>query len=99
MHFVRENSASIRAELLAEGKDASVGALGTATSAKWKGLGESEAATYHDMAKKDKERYLEECARRDEEVLAEQEARRAKNAMISTDTVSGLQSYILSTPF
>ena len=32
-------------------------------------------------------------------IFACQEARRAKNAMISTDTVSGLQSYILSTPF
>ena len=86
MHFSKENSASIRAELLAEGKDASLGAHGKAVSAKWKGLTEEESQKYHEMAKTDKERYQTECRERDAKVLAEQEARRAKNSLTTTDT-------------
>jgi SWI/SNF-related matrix-associated actin-dependent regulator of chromatin subfamily A member 5 len=86
MHFARENSASIRAELVEAGKDASVGALGGATSAKWKSLDDAGAAKYHEAAAADKVRYMEECAARDATVLAEQEARRAKNALTATDT-------------
>ncbi len=79
-------SSKIRDNLIAEGKEAGIAFLGKATSEAWKGLSDSERKKYDDMAAKDKARYLGECAVRDEEALAEQEARRAKNAITATDT-------------
>jgi SWI/SNF-related matrix-associated actin-dependent regulator of chromatin subfamily A member 5 len=80
-HFSREQSSAIKDQLLKDGKDASVGSLAQATSAKWKSLSEHERSHYEDMALEDKERYQEECARRDEEVLQAQEERRKANAV------------------
>lgn len=72
--------------LLIIGKDASVGAVTSAVSIKWKSLTEDEKSTYEQMAAEDKARYEAEKARRDEEFLVEQEERRKKNSMITTDT-------------
>ena len=63
-----------------------MGAVVQIVSANWRRLSESERDPYDRLAKTDRERYKEECARRDKEVLAEQEERRRNNQMTSTDT-------------
>jgi SWI/SNF-related matrix-associated actin-dependent regulator of chromatin subfamily A member 5 len=95
MHFSRMNTALIRDELLAEGKDASLGVLTQTTSARWHALSEDDKQPYKDAADKDKIRYLAECAERDKSAIAEQEERRAKNA-VGAATESRMRGTTLS---
>eukprot|EP00605_Chrysophyceae_sp_TOSAG23-4_P002848 GSChrysophyteH1.ASY1.ANO1.3137.1 assembled CDS len=72
-------SPHIKAQLLAEGKNATMGIVVQTVAGIWRGLSPEEKQEYVDMATKDRERYDRECAERDAVVRAEQEARRKKN--------------------
>jgi len=65
--------------LLAEGKNASMGIVVQTVASLWRALSAEDKAPYHEMAKADRARYEEECAARDSVVSAEQEERRRKN--------------------
>jgi len=79
--FSKLNSAAIKAELVAEGKDSSLGVLASVISAKFKSLPDNERAKYVKLAEDDRERYNRECELRDEEVLRLQEERRKQPAV------------------
>lgn len=68
------------------GKDANVGAITAAVSAKWRSLSVEDRSKYEALASEDKTRADAEKARRDLEFLAEQEERRKKNTVLSSDT-------------
>jgi SWI/SNF-related matrix-associated actin-dependent regulator of chromatin subfamily A member 5 len=61
--------------------NASVGAAVAETSTRWNALSEEEKAPYEEAARKDKDRYLAECAERNAEMLIRQEEARKKNAV------------------
>jgi len=69
MYFQTMNASAIKEELIKEGADTGFGAMGSAISARWKALSDSDKEIYLSLAREDKERYNAECAQRDEEVL------------------------------
>ena len=76
---------SIKEELIASGKNSSLGVVMSVVSARWNNLTPEERSEYDDLAKKDKERYDRECADRDADILRRQEEKRAQNQLILHD--------------
>eukprot|EP00606_Chrysophyceae_sp_TOSAG23-5_P000848 GSChrysophyteH2.ASY1.ANO1.520.1 assembled CDS len=87
----------IKDNLIAEGKNASMGIVVQTVASIWRAMSLEDKQLYLDMAAKDRERYNDECAQRDAEAFAEQEARRKNNAITGFSTSRMRNSTMAST--
>lgn len=88
--FQRENSASIKEDLLRSGQAADLGGLTKAMSERWRSLDPVRKARYEDAARDDAARYARENHARDLEVLQERERKnREREQLVLDDTLTG----------
>ena len=83
--FQRENSLSIKEDLLRSGQPSDIGSLTRAISDRWKGLDPVRRARYEDIAREDLARFMAESYARDVEVTQERERKAIERDQLIID--------------